>query len=138
MSESSRTSGVYASVGDHPSGRHDPGSLGRSPSRQTETDLAIVEVRGRLGRLDERVAALESAARSHDGDSRALERRLAELHKDFAVVSQRLSDISSAIARIEAQREKGGDRARDITRTVISVVTALAAIISLVVALATR
>lgn len=53
-------------------------------------------------------------------------------------MSQRLSDISSAIARIEAQREKGGDRARDITRTVISVVTALAAIISLVVALATR
>jgi hypothetical protein len=83
---------------------------------------------GRMSTIEMRVSALESGAREHNGDARATRDQLAGLHRDFAVIVTKLGGIEASIARIEAQREKGGDRARDTIRTVIGIVTLLVAL----------
>lgn len=136
MSDEPRRPSNSHQTQDPPSGRFDRER--ERPSRQSELELAAANLAGRIAQAEQRITSLEVAAREHTGDSRMTRDQLAGLHREFAVAVTKLDAIEASISRMEAQRSASGANARDITRTIISVVTALAAIISLVVALATR
>jgi hypothetical protein len=149
----SRISGSHLVQGDSPSGRHDPATLGigARSSRQTETDLALTALMGRVARLEEQMSELRADNREQGArltglstefavalsDLRVIKDSMATMEKDIEDSIRRIeTKIESSLARLEAQRERTGDRARDILRTGLQVLTAIAAIVGLVVGLA--
>lgn len=149
----SRISGSHLVQGDSPSGRHDPAALGLGArsSRQTETDLALTALMGRVARLEEQMSELRADNREQGArltglntefavalsDLRAIKDSMTTMEKDIEDSIRRIeTKIESSLARLEAQRERTGDRTRDILRTGLQILTAIAAIVGLVVGLA--
>jgi hypothetical protein len=116
------------------------GGRGRSRLTNVETEVERVAARtsARLDAVEIRVLKLEERAVDLDAQGRAAGIQLSALHRDFAVIATKLDVLGATLARIESQRDLGGQRARNTVQLVLMIVAILASLVVGIVSIVTR
>jgi len=150
-----RRSDSHLVVRDPPSGRYSPGSFDEGPTppphdtESNERRRRLSEVEQHQARLEERTAAHLDAIARRVASLEARDEQLADkasqmgaalsnLHRDFAVIATKLDAVQGGIARIEAQRDSGGARARNTVQLVLMTVAILASLAVGIISIVTR
>lgn len=105
---------------------------------ETEVERVGARASARLDAVEIRVTKLEERAVDLDAQGRAAGSQLSALHRDFAVIATKLDGLGATLARIESQRDLGGQRARNTVQLVLMIVAILASAVVGIISIVTR
>ena len=111
---------------------------GRLTSLEERVARADERMRAAVDEMARRLSTLEDRAAKNERRAEETSASLGNLHRDSAVIAAKLDAVQQTLVRIEAQRDIGGQRARNTVQLVLMLLAILASIVVGVVSIVTR